>query len=162
MAERGQTNTHRIGRRLFLRAVGLGATAPLTLALGGCTLSDLIGAGGTGDIDSGPVVATVAPPAAGGNLLQVDTVEVLILESFPVQVNAVIGGTVPDACTEIGEIAQRRSDNAIELTITTTRDPAAFCAQVLTAVEETVALDGDFPAGEYTVTVNGVTESFRV
>lgn len=162
MVDRGQQNLRRIGRRSFVRAIGLGATAPLSFALGGCTLTDLFGVEGTGDVPPPPAVATAAPPATGGDLLQVDAVEVLILESFPVQVNVVVRGAVPDACTEIGEIAQQRIENEIEVTIMTTRDPAAFCAQVLTPVEETIALAGDFPPGEYTVTVNGMTEMFRV
>jgi hypothetical protein len=100
-------------------------------------------------------------PPGQVDLLQVDSVEVVIRESFPAQVSVLVRGTLPDACTEVAGIAQRRDGNAIEVTITTERDPQALCAQALEPVEVEVGL-GDFQAGDYTVTVNGVTEPFRV
>jgi putative hemolysin len=38
----------------------------------------------------------------------VETIDILILESFPVQVNVVARGYLPDGCTEIDEIHQER------------------------------------------------------
>jgi inhibitor of cysteine peptidase len=149
---------------VLANAIRFGGLVSLALLLSGCTLTDLLApAEGDGDAGSGAPPPTEAPagPVESG-LLQVGSVEVLILESFPVQVNVVVRGTLSDACTELGEIAQARSDNAIEVTITTVRDPLAICAQVLAPVEVTISLTGDFPPGEYTVTVNGVTEAFTV
>ena len=146
-------------KRLASRASRFGALLIATMALTGCTLTDLFGV----QPNEGAPVSPDPPPAeVGGDLLQVDSVEVLILESFPVQVNVVVRGTVPDACTEVGEVSQERVDNEIEVLVYLNRDPNAFCAQVLTPVEETLSIPGDFPPGDYSVTVNGVTETFRV
>jgi hypothetical protein len=147
----------------FAGAVRLGAVFAAGLLLTGCTVTDLFGGDGIRSADSGAATAVIATePVVQSELLQVETLSVQVLESFPVQVNAVVRGTLPDSCTEVGQISQERSGNAITVTIPTTRDPLALCAQALVPVEVTVALDGDFPSGEYTVTVNGVTVSFRV
>lgn len=37
---------------------------------------------------------------------QVDEVDVLVLESFPVQVDVLIRGTLPDGCTEVDRLEQ--------------------------------------------------------
>ena len=152
-------------RGLIAWAGRIAALLGVGLLLNGCTLTDLLRTQSEGgsEPDGADQTATVGVGApAEGAPLQVDSVEVLILESFPVQVNLLARGTVPDACTEIGEVRQERAGNAVTVTIATTRDPAALCAQVLTAVEETIPLEGDFPPGEYTVPVNGVTQAFRV
>lgn len=152
-------------RRSSANTVGIGAMVALALLLSGCTLDDLFGTevGSDGDAESVAPTSTLEPdvPVERG-LLQVGSIEVLILESFPVQVNVVVRGALPDGCTSIGEIVQARDGNAVTVTIATNRDPLALCTQAIVPVEETVSLEGDFPTGEYTVTVNGVTETFRV
>jgi hypothetical protein len=155
---------------LAARLPGLVAMAAVALLLGGCTLADLLPAENpdapTSDSDSGSGggAAGPTPTIAGGEigLFQVESVEVVIRESFPPQISALVRGTLPDSCTEIGEILQSKSGNAVEVTIQTVRDPLAMCAQALVPTEVAVALDGDFPAGDYTVTVNGVDATFRV
>ena len=152
-----------LGRSPFACVIRLGAAVAVGLLLTGCTVTDLFGTDSMSSEDSGVATAVIATePAVQSGLLQVGSLSVQVLESFPVQVHAVVRGTLPDSCTEIGQISQERSGNAITVTIPTTRDPLALCAQALVPVEVTVSLDGDFPSGEYTVTVNGVTETFRV
>ena len=163
-------------RRVAVPAGRLFAILSLGLGLAGCSLADLApdgadvpvsnddGPNGTDGTTNGTDGATSGD--AGGSvvtgLLPVESIEVLILESFPPQIHVVVRGSLPDGCTELGEIVQERSGNAITVTVQTTRDPQALCTQALVPVEETVVLAGDFPPGEYTVSVNGVTESFRV
>jgi hypothetical protein len=124
-------------------------------------------------VSDDPAVPTVAPPpppapaptvgpAAVEGLAMVERIDVLILESFPVQVHAVVAGSLPDPCTELGAPTQGRDGNAISVTIPTTRDPEVVCAQVITPFEVTVPLAGEFPPGSYTVTVNGVAQAFQV
>jgi inhibitor of cysteine peptidase len=105
--------------------------------------------------------STAAPYPAG--LAPVDSLEVLILESFPVQVNAIVKGHLPDACTHTGEIAQKRVENTFHIVIPAERPADAVCAQVLTPYEQTVRLDvRDLPKGTYIVDVNGVTKTFEL
>lgn len=91
----------------------------------------------------------------------VDSVEILILESFPVQVNAVARGNLPDGCTGIDQVLQERSGDTFLVTITTLRAADAVCTQALVPFEQIIALDVyGLAAGVYTVTVNGVSETF--
>jgi inhibitor of cysteine peptidase len=118
-------------------------------------------------------VLTATPPAQpgepqtdlGSKLAQVEGVQAVILESFPVQVHAVVRGNLADGCTEIDQIEQNRDieDKRFEVTITTSRDPDKICTQALVPFEETVPLDvRDLPKGVYTVDVNGVQASFEL
>jgi inhibitor of cysteine peptidase len=96
---------------------------------------------------------------------QVKSVEMLILESFPVQVHALVKGNLADGCTEIDQIEEARDmeNKSFRVTITTSRDPDKICTQALVPFEETVPLDvRDLPAGAYTVDVNGVQATFEL
>jgi inhibitor of cysteine peptidase len=94
--------------------------------------------------------------------LRVEKVDVLVLESFPPQIDAVVIGTLPTACSSIESVSQKRDGNTIEVTIATRTDREVVCILVLKQVTERVRLQGPFPAGEYVVRVNGVETRFRV
>ena len=92
----------------------------------------------------------------------VESIEILLLESFPIQVRVVAQGNLPDSCTEIGEITKKQDGNTFQVTITTSRPADAMCAEVLVPFEEAISLDVvGLPAGIYTVTVNGVSDTFE-
>jgi inhibitor of cysteine peptidase len=94
---------------------------------------------------------------------QVTSIDLLLLESFPVQVHAAVKGDFPDACTAIGTATQRREGNTIYVELMTTRPADMACAQVITPFEHNVPLDvAGLPAGTYTVDVNGVTGTFKL
>jgi inhibitor of cysteine peptidase len=94
---------------------------------------------------------------------QVDSIDLLMLESFPVQVNLVARGNLPDGCTAIDQVTQARQGNTFKVTITTKRPAGKVCTQALVPFEETIALEvAGLPAGAYTVDVNGVTGSFTL
>jgi inhibitor of cysteine peptidase len=123
----------------------------------------LTGCGGTG----GPIATpqSAGTPTAGmvEGQAMVESVEVRILESMPVQVQVVVKGNLSDACTKVGDIAQGRDGDSFNITIASTRQADLVCAQVITPFEETIKLDvTGLKAGAYTVTVNGVTEMFEL
>jgi len=96
-------------------------------------------------------------------LATVDDIDIAILESFPVQINVIARGNLPDACTRIDDITVNREGNTFMVTITTLRPAGAVCAQVVTPFEEVVALDVvGLEAGTYTVNVNGITGTFQL
>lgn len=100
-------------------------------------------------------------PTAGDII--VESVDVQILESFPVQVTALARGTLPDACSSIASAAQARSGNSFNVTLTMNRPADATCAPSPTSFEHTIPLDvAGLPAGDYTVTVNGVSSGFTL
>lgn len=114
-----------------------------------------------------PITATPSPivtevPTAA-SVAVVKSIEILFLESFPLQVNAVIRGDLPDAgCTRIAFVEQVREGNTFKLKLITTTDPLALCTQALTPFEEVVPLDvHGLPAGTYTVEAGGVTQTFE-
>ncbi|MBU1428241.1 hypothetical protein KKB07_05215, partial [bacterium] len=86
--------------------------------------------------------------------------DILILESFPVQINVIARGNLPDPCTEISEVLQEREGDTFFITIKTYRSPG-FCIQVLAPFEVKIPLNVyGLPAGTYTVDVNGVQATF--
>jgi inhibitor of cysteine peptidase len=93
----------------------------------------------------------------------VETIDVLILESFPVQVKVVAQGHLPDSCTEINEAKTEKKENSFNIDISTRRPKDAICAQVLVPFNRTISLDAQgLKAGNYTVNVNGVKGSFNL
>ena len=93
----------------------------------------------------------------------IETVDLAILESFPVQVHLTVKGYLPDGCTFLDEIKQERTGNEIVVTVTTRRDAEAMCTMALVDFEERVSLNVyGLPAGEYTVKVNDAATSFRL
>jgi|GEM_PF-2533844 len=107
----------------------------------------------------------VATQADQPELAQVDEVTIQILESFPVQVEVLIRGSLPDACTEIDQVSQRfdANDNTFRVQVTMVRTTDDPCAQVLVPFEQTVALDVyGLSADTYIVDVNKVRETFTL
>lgn len=94
--------------------------------------------------------------------LTVESVQVRIMESFPVQVSAQVRGHLRDGCESLAGTTQSRSGNTVSVTIATERETGLVCTQALVPVEENVRLDGAFPAGTYVVRVNGIEQTFRV
>jgi hypothetical protein len=117
-------------------------------------------------IDSSPTAAPTVDEASNQPVrgqAQVDEVEVLILESFPVQVSVIARGELPDSCTRIDEIISQRAEDTFRVAITTLRQPDTVCTQVIVPFEQTIALDvAGLPAGTYTVSVNGVPATFTL
>jgi inhibitor of cysteine peptidase len=143
-------------------APGLTALAASSLLLVACGLD-----AGQPSVPVEPVAPTIQPatldvtPVAG--VANVEDIEVMMLESFPVQASVVVRGYLPDACTSLGSIVQFRDGNMLKVRIQTTRAPDKMCAEVIVPFEETVSLDvAGLKAGTYTVDVNGVTETFTL
>ncbi|MFN2220661.1 MAG: hypothetical protein ACK2UA_18775 [Anaerolineae bacterium] len=110
-----------------------------------------------------PVVETPADDGVLYGEATVETIEILILESFPVQVQVVARGTVSDGCTEIGEVQQERDGQDFQVTIITFRPSGMLCTEALVPFEKSIALDvNGLPAGTYTVDVNGVSGTFEL
>ena len=111
-----------------------------------------IGAGNTNTAPSDEVVTDEAT---------VTSIDIAILESFPVQVRVGINGNLSDACTTIGDISTRREGSTFFVTVMTERPAEAFCAQVVQSFKESVSLDVlGLPAGTYTASVNGIASTF--
>ncbi|WP_440946476.1 protease inhibitor I42 family protein [Methanosarcina sp. T3] len=93
----------------------------------------------------------------------VENIDILILESFPVQIHVIAEGYLPDGCTEIDEIKTETEGNTFNISITTKRPKEAICTQAIESFTETIPLEVQgLSAGNYTVNVNGVNGSFEL
>jgi len=106
------------------------------------------------------------PTAAEGPIItgeaMVGGIEILLLESFPIQVHVVAKGNLSDGCTEIAEVTEERERNTFRVIISTARPADKMCAQILVPFEEVIPLEVvGLPAGVYTVDVNGVSDTFE-
>ncbi|MFQ5421493.1 MAG: NBR1-Ig-like domain-containing protein [Anaerolineae bacterium] len=137
----------------------------LSLFIGGCSLgnsqSSTGGAVTGGEAQSANSSAAIllddgAQPVVLGNEATIGSVELVILETSPVQINAIVRGTVPDACTKVERVAQQRQGNILALNVTTARLVDARCDGQTALFEEGIHLDiSGLPAGSYTVRANG-------
>jgi hypothetical protein len=93
----------------------------------------------------------------------VESLDILILESFPVQVNVQVSGYLGDGCTSIGEITTEREEDTFYVHISTVRPADAICTMQLVGFDEVISLDvHGLEAGAYTVDVNGETATFTL
>lgn len=95
----------------------------------------------------------------------VEDVEIMILESFPVQARAVASGYLPDGCTKIDEANTtiERNGNVFNVSIRTIRPRDAICTEAIVPFEQTVNLDVyGLDKGTYTVNVNGIEKTFEL
>ena len=75
------------------------------------------------------------------NLVMVDSVEVLLLESFPVQVSITVAGNKSVPCVELQPVAVSREGDLFTVVIAeTSLGPAETCIAVLDPFELSVAL----------------------
>jgi len=81
--------------------------------------------------------------------------ELLIMESYPLQVALLIKGTLPTPCHNLRvEVSEPDIQNIIAVEAYSLVDPDQNCIQVLESFDENIPL-GSYPDGSYTVTLNG-------
>lgn len=94
-----------------------------------------------------------AEPSKGNVYL--DSTEIVLRESYPVQAALVLRGSLPTPCHALTvEVAEPDEENRIMVEAFSSADPDQVCIQVLEPFEETVEL-GQFTDGTYSVWVNG-------
>lgn len=134
-------------RRLFICALLI-----LAFALTGCASAT-----------STPDLSALTLPTPVPDLAQVDAVEIALLESFPVQVQATARGNLPDGCTFLDPPIIEREQNTFFVVLTTHRDEAGACTEALVPFEQAIPIDAvGLPAGLYTVDVNGASGRFEL
>jgi inhibitor of cysteine peptidase len=93
----------------------------------------------------------------------VEKIQIMTLESFPVQIHVLAEGYLPDGCTEVDKVTIEREGNTFTVKISTKRPKDAICTQEIVPFNETTPLDVQgLKSGNYTVNVNGVTGSFEL
>ena len=134
----------------------------------GCTPPNLPGDGVPPE-KPGQAVAPAHPEPIDSDVVAVpapiESVEVLILESFPPRYNLRVVSGLPNGCTSFGGYSVDRDGNMIRVTMTNLvpapSDPPMFCTMIYGLEETVISLGSDFGPGKtYTVDVNGVIETF--
>ena len=89
-----------------------------------------------------------------GNVF-LDSTELLTLESSPLQFTLALKGNLPTPCHQLRvDISPPDSENKVVVDVYSVVKADEICAQVVEPFEENVPL-GSFPAGHYTLWVNG-------
>lgn len=108
-----------------------------------------------------PIAVTVPPPASEEqtfrSLTVIESVDALLLESFPVQIHLQVSGYQPDGCDFPVQVEQRREGNEVFVEIYRDVPLAVMCPAMLVAYEGAVHLDGGFESGTYLIHVNDQT-----
>ena len=85
----------------------------------------------------------------------VSSSELLIMESYPLQIDLAVEGTLPTPCHQLrASVQEPDPENIINVELYSLVDPNLICAQVLQVFEENIPL-GSYPDGSYTVYLNG-------
>lgn len=91
----------------------------------------------------------------------VESVEFLFLESDPVQVQAIVTGSLPTPCHVPAWAWDTVASTAPAIIVYSTVDPEVMCAQVLEPFEQTIPI-GSFETGSHVLTVNGQPYPFDI
>lgn len=91
--------------------------------------------------------------ADGRGPVYVDSTDILYLESFPVQVQLAVTGSLPTPCDRLAWDVQQDSDG-IAVSLWSESDADAFCASVLAPFEVSIPL-GAFETADLALTLNG-------
>lgn len=106
---------------------------------------------------------TLSPSPDIQGLATVNSIEILTLTTEPPQVTVKVQGFVGDPCTQLQEpiISVVPATREFTVTLETLRPADVVCIQVLDPFEMAFQLPLEGLArGEYSVSVNGVTETF--
>ncbi len=115
-------------------------------------------AGADAPVSDAPVSDT---PVSDTGEAMVEAVKVRILESDPVQVQAVLSGQLPDACAFVESTNVTVEGDTFYISMTVARQPNMRCAQMLTPFEQVVPLTtAGLAAGQYSVQAGEATATF--
>jgi hypothetical protein len=85
----------------------------------------------------------------------VSSSELIIKESYPLQVDLAVEGTLPTPCHHLrADIQEPDRENIINVELYSLVDPNMACIQVIEPFEEQIPL-GTYPDGTYSVYLNG-------
>ena len=110
-----------------------------------------------------PPPAPPRPQLPKVDKLQLSDLEIQVVAAFPIHVNAVLRGTLPDGCTYLDRVEEEHNGSLFIITAVVGRDPVATCLEPAEPFEYIVPLHVDgLPAGFYAVSVNDRHEIFEM
>lgn len=118
------------------------------------------------DSPSRPSQSDYLPSPTDGSLVRgevhLDSVDLLTLESFPLQFTLVLNGNLPTPCHELRiAVSPPDAENKILVDVYSVTNPDEICTQMLEPFEVNFQL-GSLPSGTYSLWVNGkMTAEFQ-
>lgn len=91
------------------------------------------------------------------DLAPVDTVRVIRADD---QLRAFVKGAFPDGCWELHDLEQASDGGILDATLRMRRPKSAVCTQAIRPYRFYFELDGSYPAGSYTLRLNGQRVEF--
>lgn len=93
----------------------------------------------------------------------VDSVEIIMAESFPVQVSANVKGNLSDGCSDLGLPEVSLDQQTFNVQLPQVRPVDAICTEALRPFATTINLETEgLSKGIYNVNVNGVSSTFEL
>ncbi|MCA9982384.1 MAG: hypothetical protein KDD89_16175, partial [Anaerolineales bacterium] len=109
------------------------------------------------EIETAPATEETNTGTSDTHPATVDSFEIMILESFPVQVNVAVQGSLSGSCSSLGDIRSTMEADTFTIEIDEVTQLDAVCTMALVPFEEIVPLSvAGLPAGEYRVVVNNL------
>lgn len=106
---------------------------------------------------------TPSPSSPVTGLAEVTALDIRLLDTFPIQIQLIVEGILPDSCTTIERIERTRQDGTFRITLHTIRATGVACSEAEIPFSETIDLDVlGLTAGIYTVTVNNISGTFTL
>jgi inhibitor of cysteine peptidase len=111
-----------------------------------------------------PTRAVLDGDYIAGHQGKITSLEILILESFPVQVQVQVSGYLMNGCVELVDVTAEQEEDTFVLTLNTRR-PAGdvMCTEALVPFDTAVSLDVyGLPAGSYSVVAGDQQAEFNL
>ena len=169
---KSQSVLHNVGATLLVAGLLIGCSTATPATQVPPTQAPIATEAATTEPTAAPVEPTLpAVPAANApaepptlpdtGMAVVEQIELRVLESFPVQIHAVVTGYLPDGCTTMSAIGAKKEGTTFHIYITTDRPADAMCTMQIVNFEEVVPLDvATLPAGSYQLVVNDLSTTF--
>ena len=106
-------------------------------------------------INEEPFLPRPGDKALHRGTVYLDSIDLLTLESYPLQFSLALAGNLPTPCNHLRvAVSPPDAENKIVVNVYSVTDPNAVCIQVLEPFEVSIPL-GSYPSGHYTLWVNG-------
>ncbi len=106
---------------------------------------------------------TPSPSSPVTGLAEIVALDIRQLEIFPVRIQVIVEGVLPDSCTTIERIDRTRQDDTFRVTLHTVRATGVTCLDTEIPFTETLDMDVvGLSAGTYTVQVNDISGTFTL
>ena len=90
------------------------------------------------------------------------SVDVTVMESFPMQLSLHVVGSQPDGCRVDVQVDQRREGNDVYVEIYRVIPPDMACPEMIMNYDAMIRLEGGFESGTYTIHVNNTTVEITI